>query len=119
MLVRSERLGEDIANGLAKASLEVKRDMEVVTSEAKGISEGWEETIVLCALNMIDNDELTKRLADIEGRREGEKAWWNNRRQTIMDRLLMELEEGYFDDLLAHPTPRQSPISRGKQHGRK
>lgn len=58
--------------------------------QASVVDPEFGESIMASAYNIMEKEDIDKKLAVIEKRREEEKAWWEARRQMILRELVAE-----------------------------
>ena len=60
--------------------------------QANAFAPNWGQTIFQSANEMNQNLILKNQVAEIQGKLEGEKSWWENRRASIQSDFMKELE---------------------------
>ncbi|EHK97558.1 hypothetical protein GLAREA_12058 [Glarea lozoyensis ATCC 20868] len=78
---------------IERAFVELQEDEKVIKREARKLSKGWGKTIFASAVAILENEELTKSLDEIEGKREREIGMWEIKKQDILKDFLVEIEE--------------------------
>ncbi|CAG8980165.1 hypothetical protein HYALB_00007405 [Hymenoscyphus albidus] len=114
ILAAQGSIGEEMARWVANAEKVCEEELKKVSKLARATtSDEFADRIMSCAYNIMDREDLDKKLAAIEEKREEEKAWWEARRQCILSELVKELGE----EDLGMPTQRGSGNNRQEGNG--
>lgn len=83
---------KDVVNEVRQQNRKKKKDLLTYLSQANAFATNWGQTIFQSANEMNQNILIKQRLTELKEKLEGEREWWDDRRQGIQSDFMKELE---------------------------
>ncbi|KAJ5577823.1 Pre protein translocase subunit Sec66-domain-containing protein [Penicillium hispanicum] len=105
MLLQRGSVGDDLWQRFMRAEKEMEEEVKDVVSEANAYAPNWGQTIFQSANEMMNNDLYRRRMAEQQGKLAEERQWWDNKKTSIKEGFMKELNEGPASGSPASTTP--------------
>ncbi|KAF2281192.1 translocation protein-like protein sec66 [Westerdykella ornata] len=92
-LLQRGSVGDDLWQRFQRAEKEIEEELRDVVTEANAFVPNWGQVIFQSASEMAQNANLREHLSEILSTAKSEREWWDQRRATLQDELLKELDE--------------------------
>ncbi|KAF8456221.1 Pre protein translocase subunit Sec66-domain-containing protein [Terfezia claveryi] len=87
-LLQRGSIGDDLWTRFTAAEKEIEEELRDVVMEANAFKQDWGATIFQSANEMLLNEKLRERAAEVTTQAANERAWWDEKRERVQRELL-------------------------------
>ncbi|KAF8473175.1 translocation protein [Kalaharituber pfeilii] len=87
-LLQKGSIGDDLWTRFVAAEKEIEEELRDVVMEANAFKPDWGATIFQTANEMLLNEKLRERAAEVATQAANERAWWDEKRERVQRELL-------------------------------
>ncbi|MCJ1471226.1 translocation protein S66 [Pseudocyphellaria aurata] len=92
-LLQRGSVGDDLWQRFLRAEKEIEAELRDVVEEANALATNWGNTIFQSANEMVNNEALRQKVAEIQAQGKADREWWDQERATIQSNFMKELDE--------------------------
>ncbi|KAI5786421.1 Pre protein translocase subunit Sec66-domain-containing protein [Peziza echinospora] len=119
-LLQKGSIGDDLWTRFTAAEKEIEEELRDVVMEANAFKADWGATIFQTANEMLLNERLRERAAEVASHAATERAWWDDKRERVQRELLESSSSSTNSPTIPHATiatPVNSGLSSPKTGG--
>ncbi|KAL2037420.1 hypothetical protein N7G274_009905 [Stereocaulon virgatum] len=85
-------VGDELWQRLLRAEKEMEAELRDVVEEANALATNWGQTIFQSAHEMVQNEIVREKVAEIQAKGKSDREWWDKERASIQSKFMRELD---------------------------
>jgi translocation protein SEC66 len=108
-LVQRGSVGDDLWQRFQRAENEIQEEVRDVVNEANALAATWGNTILQSANEMVNNELIRQKLAEIQAEGKADRDWWERKRATTQSEFMKELDQNTIPGPTSGSNPGPTP----------